>query len=330
MKIAKTLCIAAGMTMLSGSALAQYDADDLLGTWDARIEGTDGAATVRIVFTEDGHYLALAQVEGEDEPVPFWQVGEWDLDDDVIGFDVLQSSESIGEADEHSEVTITRLTATTFRGEAEDDPMWGQLEFERVVPGPLVGIWEGESEEGEMTFCMACGGGAAGPFAASMDAGGGDVVWGHWTPRGDSIMFEVTEVEWEELGEDAPEFDEARGRVEEVDDEVMVLQIDELGDEAIEFERVAADPFVGEWRAEMEGNRFTLDIGGNAMFEVEMRGDGEREGFGGIWTNLGDGVLFFAPIDSDEDPVVMLVQFTSPDTLMIGEDWDEMLAFERQ
>ncbi|MCA9288041.1 MAG: hypothetical protein KDA05_05620 [Phycisphaerales bacterium] len=318
------------MTMLGGSALAQYDDNDLLGTWDARIEGSDGAATVRIVFTAQGQYLALAQVEGADEPVPFWQVGEWDLDDDVIAFDVLRSSESIGETEEHSEVTITTLTASEFRGTAEDDPMWGQLAFERVLPGPLVGRWEGEGRDGEMTFCMACGGAGAGAFSASLDDGGGDVVWGHWTQRGDSITFELTETEWDELGDDAPEFEEARAHVEDFDDETMVLQIDDLGDEPIEFERVAGDPFVGEWQARMEDVRFDLAIEDGGTFAFEMRGDGEREGFEGIWTNLGDGMLFFVPIGADDEPKAMRVLFTSPHTLMIGEEFDDMLAFERR
>ena len=330
MKSAKILCVAAGMAMLSGSALAQHDADDLVGTWDAQLEGNDGAATVRIVFTEDGHYLALARVEGEDEPVPFWQIGEWELDADVVAFDVLESSESIGEAEEHSEVTITRLTATEFRGTAEDDPMWSQMSFVRVAPSPLAGIWEGEGGEGEMTFCMGCGGGQAGPFAASMDAGGGDVVWGRWTLAGENITFDVTEAEWEELGGQEPEFERALGKVEDADDEVMVLRIEELGDEAIEFERVAADPFVGEWRAEMEGMRFTFEIADDDTFEIEMRGGGESERLAGIWTNLGDGMLFLAPLEGDENPVVMYVLFTSPDTMMLGEEFDEMLAFERQ
>ncbi len=324
MKMAKALVTAAGLAMMSGAALARpdVDTDDLLGAWDAVIEGPDGEATVRVVFAEDGTYLALAIMEGMDDPVPFWETGEWEMDGDELTFEAMASSEEMDD-DTTTVITIEDVDGHTLDVSSDEDEMWNTLEFHR--PGTeLVGIWTAEVEEGTATFMMSECGGFAGGFG---DDEHQEAFWGTWTQDGDEVTFSATDQGWELDGE--PEFEDHVGVIEDMDDDAMTMMIDGLSEEAIEWERVAACPLVGEWVGEPDGSDVTVEINEDSTFTVTMEGEDGGE-FSGIWTVVGQGMAFFAVIDGEMPPGGMHFVMTSPTTIMFGENAEDMHEFGRQ
>lgn len=323
MKTAKALLMATGLVMASGSAMAgqRVDEDDLLGTWDATMEGPGGEATLRVVMVENGTYLSLGIVPGEDEPFSYWEVGEWEVDGDEITFTPVAASE--GASLEQELATVEDLDDGVLL--LSSDKMEGELEF-TLADNPVVGTWEGETEEGAATFLMSCDGG----FAASLGEGrNAEVVWGTWEQDGDDITFTATEEAWAADGE--PQFETHEGEVEDADGETLTMSIEGLGDEAIEWERMALHPIIGEWTGIVDdGTEITMAIDEEGTFEVSAAG--EDQVYSGIWTIIEGGRLVMGIMVEGEGGQVESLQFvlTSPDTAMFGQNDDEMAEFTRE
>lgn len=318
---------AVGLTMCAGSALAARSVDpaELVGAWDATVEAPDGEATVRVVFAGNGTYLALAIMLNGEDPVPFWESGEWEVDDDTLMFEATASSQEMDEADRHTELTIESLDEGVLDVSSDEDPMWDQFDFHRVM-NPVVGAWAAETDEGPAVFLMDAGGGFAGGLGDSEEHM--ETFWGTWTLDDDQITFAATDQSWE-AGEE-PELEAHTGVIEDMDDESMVMLIEGLSEEEIDWERIARDPLVGEWRGESDEGRYTVEISEDATFTVSMRSQNEREEFSGIWTVVGPGLIYFGVTEGDPESMLMHFVLTSPSTVLFGESDSDMVEFERR
>lgn len=326
MKTAKALVMVAGMTMLAGAAMArpQVDPDDLLGAWDASIEGNDGDATVRVVFADNGTYLAVAIVAGGEDPVPFWETGEWKVRGSRLTFEALASSEEQTDDEKTTVLTIDDLTEDSLNVSSDSEPMWSTLDFHRPEVA-LVGLWTADTEEGPAVFAMCEGGGFAGSFG---EAGGPqEVFWGSWSMDGDEVTFAETSEGW--TADLDAEFTEHTASIEDMDEGTWSMMAEDLGEDPIEWEQAEVCPLIGEWAGEPDGDDVTLELNDDATFTVSMEGE-DGEEFTGIWTIVGPGMVFFAVTGGDMPPVGMHFVMTSPTTIMFGKELDEMAEFERQ
>jgi len=324
MKMGKCLAAVSGLAMLAGTALGRpdVDADELLGAWDATIAGPEGEATVRVVFAEDGTYLALAMVGGMEDAVPFWETGEWEVDGDELTFTATASSEADGE--EVTTLTIEDVDGDTLDVSSEDGPMWNELDFKRPE-AELVGVWQAEVEEGTAIFAMCdCGG-----FAGSLGDGGEhtEAFWGTWESDGEEITFSASDAAWTPEG--AEEVEDHSGTIEGVSDDTLTLLMEDLSEEAIEWERQEAHPLVGEWVGEPHGDDITVTFNDDHTFTVEMEGEDGKH-FGGIWTVAASGVVFLGVTDGEMESMAMHFVMTSPGAIMLGETLADLEVFEKQ
>jgi hypothetical protein len=313
MKMAKALVMAAGLALASGAALAQrVDEDDLLGVWDGQVEGD----TIRIVMAEGGSYLVVHLTGDAEEPVDTWEVGLWEVDGDEVTFTPIAMS--VGDDLTETVVTVEDVDEGVLVLSSDET---GEIEFESALD-PVVGVWQADTEEGEATFAIACGGGFAGAFEEE------DSFWGSWEMDGDEIVFSATEEEWTLDGE--PEFEEHEGEVTDVNEDTLTMLVDGLGDDELEWERIAAHPLVGTWTGEPEGEgEITLEIDEEGTFSVSM--DGHDEVFSGVWTVVEGGWLVLGMMDGEMGQVESL-QFvlTSPGSVMMGPTPEEMAEFTRE
>lgn len=322
MKMGKCLAACSVMAMMAGTAMARdVDTDELLGAWDATIAGPEGEATVRVVFAEDGTYLALAMVEGMSE-VPFWETGEWEVDGDELTFTPSASSE--GSDDEATTLTIEGIEDGTLDVSSEDDPMWNELDFSRPE-NELVGVWEASVEEGKAVFAMSDFGGFCGTFGDGGEHN--EAFWGNWEVDGDEITFTASDTQW--TAEGAGDMEAHSGSIEDVSDDSLSLMMPDLSEEAIEWERLEAHPLVGEWVGEPNGDDIHITFNDDHTFTVEVEGEAE-EAFGGIWTVTSTGVVFMGVTEGEMEPMALHFVMLSPGTVMFGEQADDLSEFEKQ